>query len=66
MTLLDEPASSTIMIENIPLDALNSVTALQGQQEVIFELQGQQLQMTLPDLEEAPAYTFKLSTGTTS
>ena len=66
MTLLDEPASSTIMIENIPLDALNSVTALQGQQEVVFELQGQQLQMTLPDLEEAPAYTFKLSTGTTS
>ena len=66
MTLLDEPASSTITIENIPLSGINSVTALQGQQNVEFTQQGQALQLTLPSLEEAPAYTFKLSTSAAS
>jgi alpha-L-fucosidase len=66
MTLLDEPASSTVIIENVPLEGLSGITALQGQQDISFSLEGKTLQLTLPELNEAPAYTFKLSTGAAS
>ncbi|MEM6845035.1 MAG: alpha-L-fucosidase [Bacteroidota bacterium] len=61
MILLDIPENSSITINDFPLSSVNALNALEANQTINYQLEGENLALELPEMEEELAYAFKIS-----